>query len=302
MRTVSVPLKIIWLGEYACLYDKKALGQTLLGLNLRLIEDQKAPALVEPIASFVERFWDVMQMNFPGFDRGVIPSFRVESDAPFGIGLGTSASLAVALAEYCYPFLQRNWQSQIAKIIAQMENQQHGKASGVDQFLVCQDPGVYAFQAGAGHKLVEAFPFPFVIINTFGGTSTAQMVQQVSQFYELNRSKGFTIMRKLGHLAYDLLKGLEEREFSKIYQDLETATDLLNDLGVVDAKVYDFCRYLRSFKIAAKITGAGGVDGGSGAVLVCYEDPEAYSLIRGLIDKYDFELIYKANKTENGYQ
>ena len=302
MQPVKVPLKIIWVGEHAVCFDKKAIGQVLPHLQLRLEFDGDYRKDNEPaVVAFIDRFWEWCAQDLPNFERSKVPLFKVVADAPFGIGLGTSAALAVALAHLVAKTFVGTGGSQLKNLIERSETNMHFKPSGVDQYLVCQTEGVHTYQVGEGRLMNTAFPYPFVLFDSGGTSTTAEMVTAVKHLWDTKRSKAFNLIRKIGNLSYKMIEDLRKGFYEPIFDIIVENQVLLNELGVVTEPVNDFCIRLKTFKIAAKVTGAGGVDGGSGLILICYQNPDQYNQVRQLADQYNFNLIYKASKSENGY-
>lgn len=302
MREIAVPLKMIWVGEHAVCFDKKAVGQVLPNLQLKInFSGDYRSDNPEWLGEKIEEFWGLCERDLRSFDRDKLPTFSVDSDAPFASGLGTSAALAVALAQLVASIVTPSEHLQLRDIIAEMEAGAHGAPSGIDQYLVCQGDGLHVYQNGEGRIILKAFPYPFVILNSGGQSTTADMVGMIKGRWDNERPKVFNQIRKLGRLSYDFVRYVREGQYGPIYNCLSEAQNLLVELGVVTEKVQEFVKHLRTFKIMTKVTGAGGMDGGSGALIVCYQRADQYNQVRRLADQYGFDLVYKASHSEYGY-
>src|SRR5690606_9894049 len=111
-------------------------------------------------------------------------------------------------------------------------------------------------------------------------------VELVNDFYKTKRNKVFNLMRQIGQLGYKFLQALATDNYEEIYECLIKNQDFLFELGVVCDKVQNFSQRLRAFKIAAKVTGAGGLGEGSGAIIVCYKSPEQYNVVRQMAEQF----------------
>lgn len=176
---------------------------------------------------------------------------QFESNIPIGSGLGSSASVSVALAR-CFP------SKDPFSMAKRIDDYFHNGSSGIDVFTILTG-GLCRLKNGHFEKLSQAHfdqlnQFSFSIINTNQQremkTVRNRITEDSKQGYLLTIEpiiKEFTQALEQFSLTLELLSSLFNR-----------AQDALNRLGVSTPEIDRFVDSIKSLSIGAKITGAGG--------------------------------------------
>jgi len=208
---------------------------------------------------------------------------RLNSNIPIGCGMGSSAATILSvlrgLGHYYRVDFRPEWYSRYS---LEVENIQHGKASGLDTY-VSMHGGCVRFQNGEAQEL----PLPRVplyIVNT--GTpesSTGEAVADVERRVGPHSS----LWDSFEDVANHMQKALQHDNLKTFQKAMRENHRLLDEIGVVPGRVNDFIAEVEADGAAAKICGAGAVAGdAAGMVLIASRETPT-----GLCDKYGYELM-----------
>ncbi len=179
----------------------------------------------------------------------------VQSTLPIGRGMGSSASLAVALVR-AQAAADGRVDDREAEYEAAMvlERVFHGRPSGLD-VCVAQRGGLLQFRMGAPPTVVQLAPGPWqvVVIDTGVIGSTAALVASVA-----DRAAGLSVpLDALARLADEAI--VHHRDPAALGEVLSAAQVHLDALGVGHPAVDDAIAVARSAgALGAKLSGAGG--------------------------------------------
>ena len=251
--TATVPSKVILTGEHAVVYKKTAIAAAVQIFNRVTLTIHPGPAKVHLLfdGKETEYSWEVLPDHSSTVSvAGLVAffllkyfpdkpdfSFRiiVRADAPLGSGLGSSASLCVALAGLLHVFarqLSRTGSVDLEAInqaALEGETLVHGKASGIDNTVVTYG-GVLSYD-GVLMQPVPAQPFRLLIVNSNVPKLTSTTVARVRSLLEEDPELAQHLLDSVG------LVSLRFKE--KINSDLKAAQrlmginhGLLHSLGV----------------------------------------------------------------------
>lgn len=191
-------------------------------------------------------------------------------------GLGSSAAFAHALVRALLQhFSLTATQDEIFELVYAAEIFIHKKPSGIDPHAVVYG-ATHFFQKNnravlLTQKLKCAKPETFLIVNSGTATeSTGQMVEKVAQTHkQKNLSKIFIHM---GAVSQKISTSLQKGTYIGEY--LDENQSYLEEIGVVGSRAKKMISRIRQQGGSAKVTGAGGVQTGSGWILAHSPDIE----------------------------
>lgn len=200
---------------------------------------------------------------------------RASSEIPIGCGMGSSAAIVMSTLYALAHFLKLDIDP--ARFLAlgrEAENLQHGYSSGLDLHLAMKG-GCLRFEEG--QTLVRALPnVPLSIVQT--GTpksTTGQCVSQVSKhFKQSSIADDFAAVTELFDQA------LQANDLPNMQACIRQNHLLLVKIGVVPPKVQDYIRALEKEGAAAKICGAGAIEGNNAGVVVVISDRDVSAVTR----------------------
>lgn len=311
-KTISVPGKFILAGEHAVVYGHPAiiypLDKLKLTLTLEFSKLNKDQMLIDgktytyPTKKLADDFpllnygWGYLRSKYPHPNHFF--HLTIKSDIPQGSGLGSSASLSVALVKAWYEInkLKIDKAKMFDDIMA-METFQHNHPSGADPTCIFYDQPVYFIkrQPEQENQIDFCNPIDLKIFN-LNLIDTGQPRETTGQMVELvrnNLQKNTKILVEIDKLTKRLKLVLDSEKMTHdlintFYANLNLIGQKLEDIGVVSDAVRKFSTEVRSLGGAIKISGAGGLNGGSGLVLVAGLQN---NILKKLTDKYNYELL-----------
>ena len=235
----------------------------------------------KPVDLFQYAFVTVLDGLHQKMGGGV--SVRLNSNIPIGCGMGSSAATILSvlrgLGHYYRVEFRPEW---YARYSLEVENMQHGKASGLDTY-VSMHGGCVRFQNGEAQEL----PLPRVplyIVNTGAPASTTG--EAVAAVAKRTGAKN-PVWDEFETAVRRMQQALEHDDLKAFQRAMRDNHRLLAGIGVVPGRVADFVAEVEQAGAAAKICGAGAVAGEAGGmVLVAAKEAPGE-----LCAKYGYELM-----------
>lgn len=235
----------------------------------------------KPVDLFQFAFVTVMDGLHLKMGGGV--NVRLNSNIPIGCGMGSSAATILSvlrgLGHYYRVEFRPEWYHRYS---LEVENMQHGKASGLDTH-VSMHGGCVRFQDGEAREL----PLPRVplyIVNTGQPqNTTGEAVADVAR----RIGAANPVWDQFESVANHMQKALEHDNLKSFQKAMRENHRLLEEIGVVPGRVSDFIGEVEADGAAAKVCGAGTLTGDSGGmVLVASRETPTE-----LCAKYGYELM-----------
>lgn len=311
VAVASAPAKAILFGEHFVVYGKPAIAMALnrrvratstindrgevrvrssLGSSTIPLESIDDTQLYEhdPHRHIVFAVASVMRLlnRYAGVD------ILLESDFPYGMGLGASAATSTAtIASIASIFGAEMSKDEVFRLSVEAERLVHKNPSGIDS-AVCTYGGLLLFKDGMIERLDRKGYSPldqcqgqgqgqgqglqFVVVSSGMVKDTGSMVMKVKSRGESNREEFASLAEMSEAITVQALYAIRCNDLARIGELLTLNHGLLKRLGVsndtLDAIVYEA---LRNGAYGAKLTGAGGggciislVDGSRGKVLL----------------------------------
>ena len=192
---------------------------------------------------------------------------NINSDIPWGIGLGSSAASCVAtIAAVGSLFLEpdRQW---IFTRALRAERIIHKCSSGADCYVSTFGGLIYYVRNGKNRKIRSRRDLSLIVVNTGIKHSTKVLVSLVKNFRDENTALFDRLATSATHICKQAVTALTEDNQVKLGRLMSKNHNLLKSLGVSNEdidNIVGFC--LDNGAYGAKLTGAGG--GGSVIALI----------------------------------
>lgn len=212
---------------------------------------------------------------------------HTSSNIPMGCGMGSSAasvmSMLFALAHFLKLDIDPNRFLTLGK---DAENLQHGRSSGLDLQLALQG-GCIKFKEGKTERQ-SPLQMPLTIIQTGTPiTTTGQCVAQAEKYFQRT-----SIGSDFAEVTESLEKAMVLQNFLEVKRCVRENHRLLNHINVVPKKVASFIEAVEARGYAAKICGAGAVEGEQAGILwmVGDQDSEYSHDLQDLLISYGYQM------------
>lgn len=284
--SASASGKVILLGEHVVVHGHPAIVAGLgRGVRVCLTPGSRAfaDARLEQAVELAARLAGVEPHGF---------AVEIDGDLPVGMGLGSSAALAVALLRaFADAAGTTPSAADVAKGAHEIERLFHGTPSGVDSTAAAHG-GVLWFEAGPPprhERVVIGRPLPLLVVLSRTTHATAQTVGSLRERAAAAPEVYHPVFGAIASLVRTARTALEQDDRPRLGALMTMNHRLLHACGVstpeLDALV-DTC--LAAGALGAKLTGAGG----GGAVIALPPDDGA-ALAAALADAgYEAFLVH----------
>lgn len=275
--TVSVPGKVILMGDHAVVHGKPAL---VAAINKRMyititdaVETGESDAYVHFIMGLLEK---ELKQQFPPLN------ITISSDVPPGYHLGTSAMVAVGTIAALLYATKKIWNPQrVNQFAYEAEKKQHGTPSGVDNTTITFGGLLWYRKELEFLKSMWQLPFKpskklhnfFLIKTTKPKETTGEMVALVAAMVKRQASRMGKLFNENERQTKRVAVALKEGNERELIDAMQAGERTLEEMGVVSEKVKPLIRALEKSGGAAKILGGGGITDGVG-YLLCYHPHE----------------------------
>ncbi|MGC9174902.1 MAG: mevalonate kinase [Thermoprotei archaeon] len=299
MGYASVPGKVTLLGEHAVVYGYPAL---VMAINLytsasseeggdAVIIDSRYPgghtrSVMELdgkggdelpyVKAAIKKVWQLQGSRKPAI-------ISINSELPYGSGLGSSASVSVAaLAAYLSLYGAKKEPWEIAALGREVEAEVQGRASPMDTLAVSLGGTIKVIPPGDFEKLNESMGFELLLACVTKELSTGEAVAFVRRRKEELGSRFIQILDEIGSLVEESVSAIKAHDTSRLFSLINRNEELLEELGIVTPRTLKIVHMARELGAAcAKISGGGF----GGCVLVAGGDRRAMTRLGALADR-----------------
>ncbi len=282
MKTISysAPGKVILSGEHSVVYGKPAFVTAIdLRLTVSIQEGEKGEKhqaidhIEELVLSYLNKQQKVSKKTF---------SWDISSDILIGRGMGSSAAFCVAtVAALLHFYTGKGHDNQVINSLAyQAEKFFHGMPSGVDVSASCFGGLIFyrkEFEflkhiSSLNFKIPTQFQEQLLLVDSGKPTeTTAEMVQAVGKRYnEMPKEMEQTIMQ-IEKITKRMVVSIMKEDLNMFAESIKDNQTYLQDFGIVSQSANNLLTQLSDYGVG-KVTGAGGLEEGSGMILFLAED------------------------------
>lgn len=308
--TYSAPGKIIFCGEHFVVYGGKAIAcaipkrvyatvsrrsdglltiesrdakisATWNGDKVVKSSDHKAPTRLRPLKMMIDQIG--AKYGVRGF------SVTIQSQIPRGMGLGSSASVSLAVASACLSVLGLEPTiSELLEIASVAESEIHYRSSGVDLAATLMG-GLMSFVRGTTPRQIPMREkLDIILIRAEKARRTGTIVRQVSNL----REQFINIFDKLravnDEVANEMEIAIQNKRLERIGALFTISHNLLKTIGVSNSSLDEAVDYaLRAGALGAKLTGAGG----GGFVVAVAPENKSKEVVKALSNRYSAEIV-----------
>lgn len=277
--------KLILIGEHAVVHGQPAIAIPfpLVGVE-SVIEKIKGPIM------FDSTFYQGPMQSAPITLEGIINSIkatiehlglpkrnlliRVTSSIPPGKGLGSSASVAIAVIRSLFAYANVSYtEKEILHFANIAETFAHGQPSGIDTITITSESPVWFEKDEPINYIKPGSDFHFVVADSGRIGDTRSAVESVAHLLKKAPKKIQTKINRIGELTNQAKYALEKVGKQFLGQILDEAQKELEALGVSDAGLNKLIYFARQEgALGAKLTGAG-----NGGCIVALAENEVHS-------------------------
>ncbi len=283
----SAPAKIILFGEHAVVYGEPAIA---VAVNLRTFVDiREFDAFMVNGYPLNKKYHKYIKTALDLYWDGPPLFIKTKSNVPSASGMGSSASISVALVAALLEMKGNANEKDIAIKSFEVEYRTQGRASPIDTSTVTHGKGILVYKNPKPDLLWEIkkndvrwfihhIEVPKLkLVVGFSGVkgSTREMVEKVRRFYVWN-SFARDVIREIGKITMQAIEPLENEDYEVIGELMNRNNRLLTILGVSHPMLKKMIDAAKRYAYGAKITGAGG--GGSIVVLTDEQEEVAKAI------------------------
>jgi mevalonate kinase len=209
-------------------------------------------------------------------------NIKLHSNIPIGCGMGSSAATILSVlrcvGHYFRVEFRPDWYYRYS---LEAENLQHGHASGVDSYISLHG-GCARFQQGQARK-IPLPRAPMHLVHTgMPATTTGECVEQVRRTHAKS-----ALWNDFEAVTNELEAAFLQNDLKRIQRGIRENHRLLQNIGVVPARVSEFVAEVERAGAAAKTCGAGAVAGDRGGMVLVFSEQAPAEICR----KYGYELM-----------
>lgn len=202
----------------------------------------------------------VTRSTLEHLDEGKGVNIRIDSSIPVGVGLGSSAAVAVSTIAAVARLFRRNIRREMVRQLAyESEREIHKMPSGIDQ-TISTFGGVICYRREKPfRRILLGRTFPIIIGNTGKTRSTGIMVSKVREFLASHDALKRRVMKLAEGISSKALSALQRGDIMRLGGIMNLNHELLRQIGVSTRDIDRLVSAaLEAGAFGAKLTGAGG--------------------------------------------
>lgn len=278
--------KLILVGEHAVVHGQPAIalpfpligvesivertsGNVYIDSSLYRGPIDAAPKSLTGIVNTIKHTLDLLKIPY----RDLL--IRIKSSIPPGKGLGSSASVAIAIIKSLFTYSNEKYtDDQILQLANISETYAHGAPSGIDPLTITSQSPIWYRKEQPIDYITPSGEFHFVVADSGRMADTRTAINTVTNMLKLAPRKIQSKIEKIGEITYHAREALEHSGKQILGTLLNEAQKELKAIGVSDTglnKLIEFA--LSEDALGAKLTG-----GGNGGCIIALADSEEHSM------------------------
>ena len=305
----SAPAKIILFGEHFVVYNKPAILASVtkrikVGAHLNNSKTINIKSDLGIEASYKESDFNIIKgandsqtILYPLYEsaRSVLSErhqilgldILVNSEFPYGLGLGSSAASCVATVAAVDSLFHKPDKQYVCDKAIKSERLIHNNSSGADCYISTFGGLMYYIKNTGFNKIYCRKDLSLIIGNTGIRHSTGALVSSVKKFKDENSSLFNNLSRRAENICQDAFTAITKGDERKLGKLMRENHILLQQIGVSNDKIDDLVNAcVENGALGAKLTGAGG-----GGIMIALVPQEQKLKIISTIEKNGCECI-----------
>lgn len=277
--------KLILVGEHAVVHGQPAIAIPfpLVGVE-SIVENVIGSVKIDssfyhgPIDSAPPSIMGIVNCIRETLDYLSIPCkdllIRIKSSIPPGKGLGSSASVAIAVIKSLFTYADREYYEEELLGLANIaETYAHGAPSGIDPLTITSECPVWYKKEQPFDFIEPKSDFYFIVADSGRMADTRSAIESVANLLKSAPRRIQAKLDRIGEITYQVRDALEKASKYVLGQLLNEAQKELEALGVSDAGLNRLIYFaLQEGALGAKLTG-----GGNGGCIIALARNEMHS-------------------------
>jgi mevalonate kinase len=211
----------------------------------------------------------------------------VNSEFPYGLGLGSSAASCVATVAAVDSLFHKPDKQYVCDKAIKSERLIHNNSSGADCYISTFGGLIYYIKNTGFNKIYCRKDLSLLIGNTGIRHSTGALVSSVKKFKDENSSLFNNLSRRAENICRDAFTAITKGDERKLGELMRENHTLLQQIGVSHDKIdYLVNVCVENGALGAKLTGAGG-----GGIMIALVPQEEKLKLISIIEKNGCECM-----------
>jgi mevalonate kinase len=246
----SAPGKVILCGEHAVVYGQPAIALPVLDISTRCVilakpNSKSGEVRINDPSIGLDSILNALPPNHPlrkiialvlsalSIDHLPACEIQIHSTIPVGGGLGSSASVSVALTRAIATFVGHALDNESVNDIAfEIEKLHHNTPSGIDNSVITYAKPVFYIKGTPIQWLEIDSPMYFLIANSGIKGSTSKAVAQVRENWKSATAAFESIFHEIGETSYAMRETLKTGSLDQTGKLMTANHALLQRIGV----------------------------------------------------------------------
>lgn len=281
--------KLILVGEHSVVHGQPAISIpfSLVGVEATIQSASEGIYLEStfyegPIESAPEILTGIVRTIYQTMKVLNMPNeallIRVHSTIPPGKGLGSSASVAIAIIKSLYVYAGESYtDEQLLQLANISETYAHGAPSGIDSLTITAVNPIWYQKKQPIESITVKGEFYFVVADTGLDADTKTAVDSVTKLLKTVPKKAYHAVERLGDITHQVRDALERSSKQMLGNLLNEAQKELEVIGVSNTSLNRLIHFARQEgALGAKLTGAG-----HGGCMIALAKNESHATLLG---------------------